>query len=566
MSVKYKRKEYKVQLKKSSLIDSTELLKTLVINYRYISNIKDIIGLENLFDLQALNLSDNRITEIKGLDTLSNLKVLKLHHNNITEIKGLENLFNLQELYLSYNKITEIKGLNTLSNLKVLELHSNNITEIKGLENFFNLQELHLSYNKITEIKGLNALSNLKVLKLHSNNITEIKGLEDLSKLQELHLSYNKITEIKGLDTLSNLKILSLYNNYITEIKGLEKSSNLQKLYLSNNEISEIKGLETLLNLQILNLSYNKIDEIRGMHNLIKLSHFGLFGNPIYKWAKKRFKIRSDGKVENYLELIEYCQRYENVVILRNEKLNEEVIQHKKNLQLIYDQTIQYIKNLPSVYYEIDFEELKTKTKMEINELKNIIEELILNKQIEAKIRGGTIFFTKSSSSMGKIKKSEEINPQILEKDGYNDARALNEGYGKGVKSYKVFLSYSTLDSDRFQIKNIAKILKSYPEIKETLFWEANSGENIVEYMEKTLKKCNVFVLFCSKNSLNSKAVTDEWQAAFQLRKKGLLKIIPVYEDEKYVPALLTPLLNVRFLEGDFVDFVLGLRKEILRE
>ncbi|TKJ24983.1 MAG: hypothetical protein CEE42_09190 [Promethearchaeota archaeon Loki_b31] len=491
MSVKYKGKEYKVQLKKSSLIDSTELFKTLNITHQGISNINDIIGLENLLDLQVLNLVGNKITETKGLESFSNLKVLKLNGNNITEIKGLENLFNLQELYLYYNKITEIKGLDNLSNL----------------------QELYLTYN----------------------NITEIKGLDNLSNLQELYLSHNNITEIKGLDNLSNL----------------------QELYLSYNKIAEIKGLITLSNLQILDLSYNKIDEIRGMSNLNKLTQLRLLGNPIFKWAIKHFKIKSNGEVENIPELVKYCQR--------DEKEKDEVVQYKKDQQLKYDQTIQYIKNLPSIYYEIDFEELKTKTKMEINELKNIIEELILNKQIEAKIRGSTIFFAKSSSSIGKVKKRKEIIPQLLEKDEYNDARALNEGYGTEVKFFKVFLSYSTLEIF-FQIKNIAKILNSYPEIKETLFWEANSGENIVEYMEKTLKKCNIFVLFCSKNSLNSKAVTDEWQAAFQLRKKGSLKIIPVYEDERFVPALLTPLLNVRFLEGDFVNFILSLRKEILRE
>lgn len=84
--------------------------------------------------------------------------------------------------------------------------------------------------------------------------------------------------------------------------------------------------------------------------------------------------------------------------------------------------------------------------------------------------------------------------------------------------------------------------------------------------MEKTLKECNVFVLFCSENALNSLAVTDEWQAAFQLRKKGLLKIVPVYEDEDYIPALLTPLLNVKFSKDNFIDFIINLYHEVLRE
>ena len=121
------------------------------------------------------------------------------------------------------------------------------------------------------------------------------------------------------------------------------------------------------------------------------------------------------------------------------------------------------------------------------------------------------------------------------------------------------------MDSGHFQIPRIAKELENYSEIDKILFWEADSGENIVEYMEKTLKECNVFVLFCSENSLNSRAVTDEWQAAFQLRKKDLLKIIPVYEDEKFIPALLTPLLNVNFVKKNFEEFIENFYNEILR-
>ena len=134
------------------------------------------------------------------------------------------------------------------------------------------------------------------------------------------------------------------------------------------------------------------------------------------------------------------------------------------------------------------------------------------------------------------------------------------------TRGSKVFLSYSTLDTNHFRIKESSKALDSYPDIEEILYWEANSGENIVEYMERTLKDCNVFVLFCSENALNSKAVTDEWQAAFQLRKQGKLKIVPIFEDEKHIPALLTPLLNVKFIKENFIDFIIQLYKEILRE
>lgn len=130
----------------------------------------------------------------------------------------------------------------------------------------------------------------------------------------------------------------------------------------------------------------------------------------------------------------------------------------------------------------------------------------------------------------------------------------------------KIFISYSTKDSEYFQIPKIAEHLKNFPEIDEILYWEADSSANIVEYMEETLKKSNLFILFCSENALNSKAVKDEWQVAFQLRKKDLMKIIPIYVNEDHIPRLLLHLLNVRFNSENFNEFIETLYNEILRD
>ncbi len=133
------------------------------------------------------------------------------------------------------------------------------------------------------------------------------------------------------------------------------------------------------------------------------------------------------------------------------------------------------------------------------------------------------------------------------------------------TKGFNVFLSYSTLDTEYFDIKEVAKRLESLPQIDKVFFWEVDSGENIVTYMERTLTITKVFVFFCSENSIRSKAVEDEWQAAFQMRKKGLMKIVPVYEKEDIIPFLLTPLLNVKFTKDNFDGFIQKLYEGILR-
>ena len=128
-----------------------------------------------------------------------------------------------------------------------------------------------------------------------------------------------------------------------------------------------------------------------------------------------------------------------------------------------------------------------------------------------------------------------------------------------------MFISYSTLDSAYFNIPKIVEELKKYPEIEKVLYWEADSSANIVEYMEETLSKCNTFLLFCTENTKKSNAVKDEWHAAFQLRQKDLMKIIPIYEDEDFIPNLLMPLLNVKYSAETFDEFIKNLSREISR-
>ena len=132
-------------------------------------------------------------------------------------------------------------------------------------------------------------------------------------------------------------------------------------------------------------------------------------------------------------------------------------------------------------------------------------------------------------------------------------------------KKYNIFVSYSSLDLDHFQINKIVDGLEKYPEIEKVYYYIKDSGQNIVEFMEKTLSVTNTFVLFCTEHSKKSKSVEGEWQAAYQLSKKGVVKIIPVYDNEEDVPILLMPFLNVKFTKYVLDGFIEKLYEEILR-
>ena len=78
------------------------------------------------------------------------------------------------------------------------------------------------------------------------------------------------------------------------------------------------------------------------------------------------------------------------------------------------------------------------------------------------------------------------------------------------------FVSYATKDSSEFQIKSIAERLTEYSKIDDVLYWEEDMDDDIIKYMNDNLKKCNIFILFCSKNSMKSEPVEMEWTAALK--------------------------------------------------
>ena len=89
-------------------------------------------ALEKLTQLEALRLTNNQLTEVKGLEKLTQLKKLYLNHNRLTELpKALEKLTQLTYLNLGYNKLTDVKGLEKLTQLEELKLHGEKLTELQ---------------------------------------------------------------------------------------------------------------------------------------------------------------------------------------------------------------------------------------------------------------------------------------------------------------------------------------------------------------------------------------------------------------------------------------------------
>ncbi|CAD6191409.1 unnamed protein product [Caenorhabditis auriculariae] len=214
---------------------------------------ENLLCLKNLVEL---NFYENQITEIANLEPLVSLKRLDLSFNRIREIKGLSTLKNLTHLYLVHNKIPVIENLDSLTALELLELGDNRIKKIENLSNLKNLRELYLGKNKIREIEGLSDLVNLRVFSLPGNRIVKIENIDNLTELEELYISEQGLTNLAGLSNSKKLKILDVAKNEITTTEGIENLTALEDFWANDNRIESWTEVDRLRALPVLDTVY----------------------------------------------------------------------------------------------------------------------------------------------------------------------------------------------------------------------------------------------------------------------------------------------------------------------
>lgn len=191
-------------------------------------------------DLEELDLYDNRINHISSaVNKFTKLQNLDLSFNKIKNIKNIDRLVNLENLYFVQNKISEIKNLENLKKLKNLELGGNRISVIlPTMTELPSLEQLWLGKNKIARFENLGNLANLRVLSIQSNRLTKIEGLENLHNLEELYLSHNGISKIENLENNTKLTVLDVTSNRLTKLENMSHLVALTDFWCSYNQIS----------------------------------------------------------------------------------------------------------------------------------------------------------------------------------------------------------------------------------------------------------------------------------------------------------------------------------------
>ena len=150
------------KIKSLATIQSYPSLQELYLGMNKIQSLEPLAGLPNL---QVLNLEQNQLTRIDILAKTTTLKELNLFGNTIYLDKQVFNqLFRLQKLDVSKNRLNDINALSDCISLSYLDISQNHITSLNGCRQLKNLQYLLINDNPVQDYSALYKLKNLKVL------------------------------------------------------------------------------------------------------------------------------------------------------------------------------------------------------------------------------------------------------------------------------------------------------------------------------------------------------------------------------------------------------------------
>nr|XP_054495014.1 transforming growth factor beta activator LRRC33 [Agelaius phoeniceus] len=298
-----------MRLDSSTFTNLTELLE-LNLEKNYIFEIDN--AFEGLQRLQRLNLAYNYLPCLVGFD-LTQLRVLNLSNNVIEWFLTMEidDLFELEVLDLSHNRLLFFPVLPRQSKLHSLLLQDNRMSFYQRLPNGTSLANVTMQFliidgnsTNITTVRLWDELchSNLSSLRLLDMSQNEVWGLPDdflaqMPSLTHLKLSQNCLEafHLSEEDTLAMLTELDLSHNQLVEL-GVKVGTgdilpSLKLFNLSSNRLQALPpGIFThTRKITTLDLSYNRVDlcpqpgeaqslscvDIRGVETL---SHLSLAG------------------------------------------------------------------------------------------------------------------------------------------------------------------------------------------------------------------------------------------------------------------------------------------------
>jgi len=453
--------------------------------------------------------SDNNTVSGNNISNNTEYGITISHSNGNTIVENNASN-NWVGIYIVGSNRTIIQDNTVLSNDYGIYLYLNNNNTVSGNiisdNNGYGIVLSHSDSNTITEN---NASNNWVGIYLIGSNRTIIQGNTVLNNDYGIYLYLNNNNTVSG--NIASNNWIGIYLNasnrnivHGNTLNGNKKKAfeeeNCEENIIKENVIkssfpSEIIILYLIIGVIAVVLSAGTIVWIKNISPPKEEKKKGLQAKKEEIGEKEKSKLEKQrNKIENKLR--------KKIGYVDNLIMEGKIEKALRSLSEIDD--IAKSHNLLDFVNEVEQKIIDCK-KLELDPIKKVKQTITNFSRKFARVQLADISEKSAIKDEALIEKVvlEMIRNKDIHGEYFASSKALAFEVGASIseseteKEIHVFLSYSTLDTDHFEISRIVRRLGIYPEIRNVYFWEADSGENIVSYMEQTLKKTNVFVLFC---------------------------------------------------------------------
>ena len=235
--------------------------------------------------LTALDLTDRKLVDLRGVEALTGLERLGLRGNAAADLTPLSGLTGLKRLDVSDNDVVDLWPLSGLTGLERLDVSDNAVVDLTPLAGLPDLRVLLIDGNAVTDLSPLVHQSRLVQLGAARNRIAELSPLAHLGLLSGLDVSYNTVVDLTPLSGLRRLRVLLLDGNAVADLGPLRGLSSLTRLEAGGNRIVELGPLGSLSRLRTLNLSDNRVADVHPLTGLPELQLLVLRRNAVVDLA-----------------------------------------------------------------------------------------------------------------------------------------------------------------------------------------------------------------------------------------------------------------------------------------
>ena len=336
-------KEDNEGIKEEMLLNKITNIENKVLNYLKGLNI-NLTGNEIIINLKNKNIGNLELLLLSCIP-FNNLEELNLSNNKISNIKSLKefNFKNIKKIDLSNNSINA-NSMEFNDDMKLFFKENEQMEEFESLNKNI---EIKLGNNNLIKKESektqnliINKNDSLNDDSLNSNFLTQQKSnLNSLKNTQKystnLKFLINKLNRLEG-------KIIKFFNvKYNMNIKGNEIQLDLNNKNIGNLELDLLCSIN-FYNLETINLSYNNLSNIESLKNLKLLKNLDLSYNKI----KNINSLKTSSEENKLIEKINLNNNLiENVDILKenifpkmveinldNNKINEKDINEIQKL------------------------------------------------------------------------------------------------------------------------------------------------------------------------------------------------------------------------------------------